>query len=102
MQSAARQPLPVSSRSSRPSSRERDVSVQRDPRPPTPSAPDSAHGPKKGSGAFQNDPAQTAADFRLALDGEFRGAFREVVFAIADWSPERRFLAPFRDAFVDG
>jgi hypothetical protein len=27
------------------------------------------------------------------------GAFADVVFAITDWSPERRFLGPFRDLF---
>jgi uncharacterized protein (TIGR02452 family) len=53
-----------------------------------------------GCGAFANDPARTAHDFRAALQGEFSGWFREVVFAITDWSPERRFLGPFRDAFA--
>ena len=50
-----------------------------------------------GCGAFGNDPARTARDFYAALAGEFDGAFVQVVFAIVDWSPERRFLAPFRD-----
>jgi uncharacterized protein (TIGR02452 family) len=54
-----------------------------------------------GCGAFfRNDPVRTAADFRSALSTEFGGAFEEVVFAIADWSPERKFLGPFRDAFA--
>ncbi len=53
-----------------------------------------------GCGAFENDPQRTAADFRHALEHEFRGAFSEIVFAITDWSPSRRFLGPFRDAFV--
>lgn len=53
-----------------------------------------------GCGAFGNDPARTAHDFRDALSGPFLGAFKHVVFAIADWSPERRFLGPFRDAFA--
>jgi uncharacterized protein (TIGR02452 family) len=53
-----------------------------------------------GCGAFANDPRRTAGDFRSALEGEFAGAFADVVFAIADWSPERRFLGPFRDAFA--
>jgi uncharacterized protein (TIGR02452 family) len=53
-----------------------------------------------GCGAFANDPVRTARDFRSALEGAFAGAFREVVFAIADWSPERRFLGPFRDVFA--
>lgn len=52
-----------------------------------------------GCGAFANDPARTATDFRRALEADFAGAFRRVVFAIADWSPERRFLRPFADAF---
>ena len=53
-----------------------------------------------GCGAFGNDPARTAGDFRQALETGFSGAFRDVVFAITDWSPQRRFLGPFRDAFV--
>jgi uncharacterized protein (TIGR02452 family) len=53
-----------------------------------------------GCGAFGNDPERTARDFREALTEAFAGAFTEVVFAIADWSPERRFLAPFREVFA--
>jgi uncharacterized protein (TIGR02452 family) len=53
-----------------------------------------------GCGAFGNDPARTARDFHSALEGDFSGAFREVVFAITDWSPERRYLGPFRDVFA--
>lgn len=53
-----------------------------------------------GCGAFGNDPRHTAVDFRSALENEFEGAFSEVIFAIADWSPERRFLGPFRDVFA--
>jgi uncharacterized protein (TIGR02452 family) len=52
-----------------------------------------------GCGAFGNDVRRTARDFRDALENEFSGAFAAVVFAIADWSPERRFLGPFREAF---
>lgn len=48
-----------------------------------------------GCGAFGNDVQRTAADFRSAVVGEFAGAFREVVFAITDWSPNRRFIGPF-------
>ena len=53
-----------------------------------------------GCGAFGNDPRRTANDFRRALEGEFAGSFSHVVFAVTDWSPERRFLGPFRDAFA--
>ena len=53
-----------------------------------------------GCGAFGNDPIRTALDFRQALEGEFRGVFSEIVFAVTDWSPDRRTLGPFRDAFA--
>lgn len=52
-----------------------------------------------GCGAFGNDPYRTAKDFKTALETEFAGAFEHVVFAIADWSRERRFLAAFRNQF---
>jgi uncharacterized protein (TIGR02452 family) len=52
-----------------------------------------------GCGAFANDPLRTAKNFRDVLDGEFAGDFSEVVFAITDWSPERRFLGPFCKVF---
>lgn len=52
-----------------------------------------------GCGAFGNDPVRTARDFQKALEGDFDGAFRHGTFAITDWSPDRRFLRPFRDAF---
>lgn len=47
-----------------------------------------------GCGAFHNDPVRTAKDFRQALR-RHTGGFSDVVFAIVDWSQERRFLAPF-------
>lgn len=53
-----------------------------------------------GCGAFRNDPFRAAEDFRAALEGEFSGAFAQVVFAIADWSPDRHYLGPFRDRFA--
>lgn len=53
-----------------------------------------------GCGAFKNDPQRTAIDFRQALANDFRGVFSNVVFAIADGSPDRRFLGPFREAFA--
>jgi uncharacterized protein (TIGR02452 family) len=53
-----------------------------------------------GCGAFGNDPHRTAADFRQALENDFSGAFSDIVFAITDWSLERKFLGPFRDVFA--
>ena len=53
-----------------------------------------------GCGAFANDPRRTAMDFRQALEGDFSGAFSDIVFAITDWSPERKYLGPFRDVFA--
>ena len=52
-----------------------------------------------GCGAFGNDPWTTALAFRRGLEELFVGSFSDVVFAITDWSPERRFLGPFRDVF---
>lgn len=52
-----------------------------------------------GCGAFANDPVRTARDFRSALERDFRGHFADIVFAITDWSPERRLLGTFRDTF---
>ena len=53
-----------------------------------------------GCGAFHNDPLRTATDFRHSLEHEFRGAFSEIVFAITDWSGERKFLKPFQEVFA--
>jgi uncharacterized protein (TIGR02452 family) len=52
-----------------------------------------------GCGAFGNDPLRTAQSFRHTLEEHFSNAFAEIVFAITDWSTERRFLGPFRDVF---
>ncbi|WP_417737213.1 TIGR02452 family protein [Rosistilla oblonga] len=54
-----------------------------------------------GCGAFGNDPLQTAKDFRDALEGDFAGVFSSVIFAIADWSQQRRYLRPFSDVFSE-
>ena len=54
-----------------------------------------------GCGAFANDPRHTATDFRHALENDFSGVFSDIVFAITDWSPERKFLGPFCDVFAE-
>ncbi len=53
-----------------------------------------------GCGAFKHDPYRTAMDFRQALGNDYSGAFSDIVFAITDWSTERKFLGPFRDVFA--
>jgi uncharacterized protein (TIGR02452 family) len=53
-----------------------------------------------GCGAFGNDPVRTARDFRHALESDFSGHFSDIVFAVTDWSPERKTLGPFRDTFA--
>ena len=55
---------------------------------------------RAGCGAFENDPSTTALAFWETLAGPLAGAFREVVFAITDWSLERRFLGPFAEVFA--
>ena len=49
-----------------------------------------------GCGAFGLDPEMMASIFRDAITGPFLGVFDELVFAITDWSPEQRFIGPFR------
>ena len=64
-----------------------------------------AHGVRRfilgawGCGAFGLDPEMMAAIFRDALAGPFHGVFDEIVFAVLDWSPDQRFIAPFRRVF---
>jgi uncharacterized protein (TIGR02452 family) len=48
-----------------------------------------------GCGVFRNDPAEVARLFSDALQGPFRGAFEVVVFAVLDWSEDRRTIGPF-------
>jgi uncharacterized protein (TIGR02452 family) len=55
-----------------------------------------------GCGAFKNDPTAVAGWFheQLVEKDTFAGAFQQVVFAILDWSPERRFIGPFERQFI--
>jgi len=52
-----------------------------------------------GCGVFGNDGREIAELFRAALDGPFAAMFSEVVFAVTDWSPQRRFIGPFEEVF---
>ncbi|HAS52283.1 MAG TPA: TIGR02452 family protein, partial [Gammaproteobacteria bacterium] len=47
-----------------------------------------------GCGAFGNDGTEIAGLFHKALAENFQGVFRHIVFAITDWSEERRFIRP--------
>jgi len=53
-----------------------------------------------GCGNFANDPALIADLFRQALQGQFKGAFRRVTFAIIDASADQRCLNQFRLALA--
>jgi uncharacterized protein (TIGR02452 family) len=52
-----------------------------------------------GCEKFGNDPLRTAEDFKSVIVNDFNRQFADIVFAIADWSPQRRLLNPFRDVF---
>ncbi|HKB38373.1 MAG TPA: TIGR02452 family protein [Gemmataceae bacterium] len=54
-----------------------------------------------GCGVFKNDTTRVAQAFRRHLieTQTFHGAFEKVVFAVTDWSPERRFIGPFEAVF---
>ncbi|MCC7448152.1 MAG: TIGR02452 family protein [Anaerolineae bacterium] len=52
-----------------------------------------------GCGVFGNDSAEIAGLFHTALTGDYQGVFDTVVFAVTDWSPEQRFIGPFRKVF---
>jgi uncharacterized protein (TIGR02452 family) len=55
-----------------------------------------------GCGAFGNDSSEIAQIFRTALDENFKGAYDQVIFAILDWSPEKKFIGPFQRVFAGG
>jgi uncharacterized protein (TIGR02452 family) len=52
-----------------------------------------------GCGAFGNDSRIVAQLFHNALSKNFRNAYKRVVFAVLDWSPDRRFIGPFKQIF---
>jgi len=55
-----------------------------------------------GCGAFGNDSWEIARLFQKAFEANFKGAYSRVIFAIVDWSPERRFIGPFQRVFEGG
>jgi uncharacterized protein (TIGR02452 family) len=52
-----------------------------------------------GCGVFGNDPKVVSRLFKDALVGAFDRVFRSIVFAIVDWSDEKRFIGPFEETF---
>jgi uncharacterized protein (TIGR02452 family) len=57
-----------------------------------------------GCGVFKNDPAQVVRWFydHLTENPAFQGVFENVVFAVTDWSEERRFIGPFEGTVGSG
>jgi uncharacterized protein (TIGR02452 family) len=53
-----------------------------------------------GCGAFGNDGWEIARLFRKALSENFDGAYGRIVFAVTDWSAEKRFIGPFEHVFL--
>ena len=53
-----------------------------------------------GCGAFGNDSSEIAQLFQRALEENFKGAYRQVIFAILDWSSGKRFIGPFQRIFA--
>ena len=52
-----------------------------------------------GCGAFRNDPGTTALDFKYALQGQYKGAFETVIFAVYDRSGTGENLETFEKTF---
>lgn len=52
-----------------------------------------------GCGAFGNDGHEIARLFHAALSNKFKGAYRRVIFAVVDWTPDRRYIGPFEEEF---
>ena len=52
-----------------------------------------------GCGAFGNNGHEIAGLFHNALSNKFKGVYRRVIFAVVDWSPDRRFIGPFEEQF---
>lgn len=50
-----------------------------------------------GCGVFQNDPKEVAQYFQEVLEGDFKGVFELVVFAI--YAKDTRFIQPFQELF---
>ena len=53
-----------------------------------------------GCGVFKNSPVVVAEAYQAAFRGPFAGVFQEVVFAVLDWSEDRRFVRPFAERFA--
>ncbi|MCU0574468.1 MAG: TIGR02452 family protein, partial [Syntrophobacteraceae bacterium] len=52
-----------------------------------------------GCGAFGNDGWEIARLFQRALRENFDRAYAQIVFAVTDWSAEKRFIGPFEHVF---
>jgi len=52
-----------------------------------------------GCGAFGNDGSVVSRLFKQAIDENFQGVFKKIVFAITDWSTNQKFIGPFKRTF---
>jgi uncharacterized protein (TIGR02452 family) len=52
-----------------------------------------------GCGSFGNDSKMVSRVFGECLEGDFRGTYARVVFAVLDWSEEKHFIVPFEEVF---
>jgi len=52
-----------------------------------------------GCGAFGNDGSVVSRLFKQAIDENFQGVFKIIVFAITDWSTNQKFIGPFKGTF---
>lgn len=52
-----------------------------------------------GCGAFGNDGNEIAGLFHKAIEENFQGVFRHIVFAVTDWSDDHQFIGPFQQMF---
>lgn len=50
-----------------------------------------------GCGVFQNEPAEIAQYFKEVLEGDFKGVFETIVFAV--YAKNERFIRPFQQQF---
>lgn len=54
-----------------------------------------------GCGAFGNEGSVVSRLFKKAISENFQGVFKQITFAISDWSSNQKFIGPFKKTFND-